>query len=238
MILLPEALDNETFGVLSSGLLAHVLFYTFTINRWLSHKFPIEKTRFKSSNIWRLAYWVSTLAKRANSAETCLKLLIRCIWFFFPSSWIPLIYYDPLTKLREGNVFSCVCPSFCPQGGSHVTITYDALDVITEGSPLDWTSLYKDPPPPAVDVGPHSTGPLEPSPPWTLEPIVQGPPGGNIWWQRLETCTPPPQPNPISTENLGTTATRIVDKWTVRTPQECFLVEYRNSYKKIEFFSV
>ena len=52
MILLLEALDNNTFVVLSQGILGHVLFYTFsTINRWLSHEFPKEKARFKFSNI-------------------------------------------------------------------------------------------------------------------------------------------------------------------------------------------
>ena len=38
--------------------------------------------------------------------------------------------YRPPTKLREDNVFSRVCPSFCPrgqEGGSHVTITHGVL---------------------------------------------------------------------------------------------------------------
>ena len=40
-------------------------------------------------------------------------------------------FYRPPTELREGNVFSCVCQSFClSTGGGHVTITRDA-----------WTSL-------------------------------------------------------------------------------------------------
>ena len=28
-----------------------------------------------------------------------------------------IIYYRPPTKFREGNVFSCICPSFWPWGG-------------------------------------------------------------------------------------------------------------------------
>ena len=42
------------------------------------------------------------------------------------------IYRQP-TKLREGNVFSRVCPSVCLSngrvGGPHVIITHDALDL-------------------------------------------------------------------------------------------------------------
>ena len=70
-----------------------------------------------------------------------------------------LIYFCPTLKLREGNVFSCVCPPFCPQRGPHVTITHDALDLTVQAplflspaspTPLDiglvhWTSLYSPP---------------------------------------------------------------------------------------------
>ena len=46
-------------------------------------------------------------------------------------------FYHPPTKLREGNVFSCVCPSFT-DGGCHVTITHDALDITVHVS--SWIS--------------------------------------------------------------------------------------------------
>ena len=39
------------------------------------------------------------------------------------------------TKLREGNVFICVCLSFCSKGNSHGTITHDALDLTVQPPP-------------------------------------------------------------------------------------------------------
>ena len=45
-------------------------------------------------------------------------------------------FYLPPTKLQDGNLFSLVCPSFCPGAGeSHVTITHDALDLTIQGPP-------------------------------------------------------------------------------------------------------
>ena len=42
-----------------------------------------------------------------------------------------------VSLLREINVFGLVCLSFCPQRGQfHVTITHDALDLITQGTNL------------------------------------------------------------------------------------------------------
>ena len=43
----------------------------------------------------------------------------------------------PPTKLQEGNVFSHVCLSVCPQGerSPHVTITHYALDLSIKGPP-------------------------------------------------------------------------------------------------------
>ena len=40
-----------------------------------------------------------------------------------------MCFYRSPTKLQEDNVFSCVFLSFCQGGGSHVTITHDALDL-------------------------------------------------------------------------------------------------------------
>ena len=39
-----------------------------------------------------------------------------------------------VNEIAEGNVFSLVCLSFCPQG-SFVTITHDALDLTVQGPP-------------------------------------------------------------------------------------------------------
>ena len=50
-------------------------------------------------------------------------LIFQVEYDIFPSS---------PTKLWKSNVFSCVCPSLNPWG-SNVTITYDALDFITQG---------------------------------------------------------------------------------------------------------
>ena len=80
-----------------------------------------------------------------------------------------IIYYRPLTKLRVGNVFSCISPSFCLwEGGSHVTHNHDALDLTVLGpSPTPpnmkphWTGTPLSPAP--LDMGPHWTrtpGPL------------------------------------------------------------------------------
>ena len=50
-------------------------------------------------------------------------------------------------RLREGNVFSCVC---CSQGVPHITITNDALDLTVQrapgSTPRDGTSLTLAPP--------------------------------------------------------------------------------------------
>ena len=46
-----------------------------------------------------------------------------------------MIHYRPQTKLREGNVFICVCLSFGSRGNSHVTITHDALDLTVQSPP-------------------------------------------------------------------------------------------------------
>ena len=48
--------------------------------------------------------------------------------------------YRPPTKLREGNVFSRVCPSVSHSVGGegrgpHVTITHDILDLTIQGPP-------------------------------------------------------------------------------------------------------
>ena len=57
-------------------------------------------------------------------------------------------FYGPPMKLREGNIFSHARLSTV---GSHVTITYYALDLTIQGLPKHvqnystWTSLYRPP---------------------------------------------------------------------------------------------
>ena len=84
-------------------------------------------------------------------------------------------YYCLPTKLREGNVFSRVCPSvILSNKGSHVTITRDALDLTVQGQshpPFGHrTSLCRDAP-------------------QTWDLTVQVPFSNDIWWPRLETCS-------------------------------------------------
>ena len=43
-----------------------------------------------------------------------------------------LFYCRPLRKLQEGNIFIRVCLF---TGGTHVTITYDALDLTDQATP-------------------------------------------------------------------------------------------------------
>ena len=57
--------------------------------------------------------------------------------------------YHPSTKLREGNVFSRVCPSFCSQGGPNVTITHDPLHLTVPAHSLPLPPDMS-PPPPAL----------------------------------------------------------------------------------------
>ena len=47
----------------------------------------------------------------------------RCLWAHC---------YRLPTKLWKGNVFSRVCPSFCPRGVSYVNITHDVLDLTVQ----------------------------------------------------------------------------------------------------------
>ena len=61
----------------------------------------------------------------------------------------------------------CVCQCVCPQRGPHITITYDALDLIVLGSQL--------PPPPDMGHG----NPLVPTP--VPSPPDMGHPASEIW---------------------------------------------------------
>ena len=75
-----------------------------------------------------------------------------------PFHW--LTFYRLPTKLREGYVFSSVCPSVIPSMGVcvHVTIIYDELDLT-----------------------------VQPPPFWTWDLVT--PPGSDIWWSSLQTCS-------------------------------------------------
>ena len=74
--------------------------------------------------------------------------------------------YRPPTKLRKGNVFSCVC-LFVHGGG----VPMWPLPM------MHWNSLYRDIPQP------------HPSRPWVWDLTVQGHPTRNIRWPTLETCS-------------------------------------------------
>ena len=78
-------------------------------------------------------------------------------------------FNSPPMKLREGNVFSRVCVSFCSWGSPNVTITHDALD-LTIQAPIP------SPAPSPPDIGPQCTGtPLAPlCPPPDARPYCTG----------------------------------------------------------------
>ena len=94
------------------------------------------------------------------------------------SSEMPSCYQLPM-KLQEGNVFSYVCPSFCPLEGAHVTMIH--VTIGQSRCPMGVPSSYNDPSPPRprhfpfniqgspapapsqkkfklVQLGPHHTG--------------------------------------------------------------------------------
>ena len=67
-----------------------------------------------------------TSAKMRMSAFEAMKTMEESIPMV--SNFYLQFDYCPPTKLREGNVFSCVCHSAWGKG-SHVKITHDVLDV-------------------------------------------------------------------------------------------------------------
>ena len=91
-----------------------------------------------------------------------------------PPQFLPLA-----NEVAEGNVFSRVCPSFCPQGGSHVTIAPNP------GSHCTGTLPAPSPVPQDIRPGTHTTWTHDlPSP--DIRPET---PSSDIWWWPLETCS-------------------------------------------------
>ena len=85
----------------------------------------------------------------------------------------PGICYRPPTKLWKYNIFTIVCLSFCcREGGYHVTIAHDALDLTIQYILL-------------------CTGTPWPSPLCTGTLLARAPsvPACDIWWPRLGTCS-------------------------------------------------
>ena len=70
------------------------------------------------------------------------------------------IYRSP-AKWRKGNVLIRVCQCVCPQGGTHVAIKHDALDLTVQG------------PSPSLYSAPSHSSPY---------------PASDIWWPRMEAC--------------------------------------------------
>ena len=110
--------------------------------------------------------------------------------------------YRPWTKLRNGNVFSCIRQSFCPQGRPHVNITHVTLDLtVWRTLPLVQRSL---------DIR-HGTPLLETSSGHHCRPVQTcsfGTHRGDSWWWPLKQY--------------------MVCKWVVCIPLECFLVDLIN----------
>ena len=106
-------------------------------------------------------------------------------------------FYRPPTKFWDVTVFSGVCLSLCPQRGSHVTITYDALDLTTQDHC------------PTPIQGPHQTG----TPHYTgTSPYSDHPAHGHqtclnlfnldLTVQGLHPNPHPPPPHPPTCSNL------------------------------------
>ena len=137
------------------------------------------------------------------------------------------------TKLRESNVFSRVCLSFCSRGWGgvpDVTIAHHALDLTIQWRPPGSSHTR-----PAPDIRPHSKGPPTlPPPTWTsylpvqrppdqtdMEPHCTGipwpqPPDSDIWRPGLETYS---LKGPLVLTSGGT-----VGKRAVHILLECFHV--------------
>ena len=84
-------------------------------------------------------------------------------WSFYVSICSSWLFYRPPTKLREGNVVTCVCLSV-HSGVPHVILPM-----------VHWTSLYRTPPLPDMIHGDPQPQPRTPA--------------RDILWSSLETCS-------------------------------------------------
>ena len=101
--------------------------------------------------------------------------------------------YRPPTKLQEGNVFTCVClfKGRKGGGGTHSTITHDALSLTVQASPaLVPQSQPPGPTPPSLDIQ-HRTPQPQPSSPPTSDMEHPGP-GSKPPFQKWDTLAPAP----------------------------------------------
>ena len=113
-----------------------------------------------------------------------------------------------------GKVLVSFCLPFCPQQGSHVTSTHDALDLTWQGPPPAQDPGYGTPlcqdPPPTCNPVPHT---------WDL--TILGPPVSDIWCPNWSLFIWGP---PLVLTSGGYWSTYSCGKWAVRTLLECFLV--------------
>ena len=125
------------------------------------------------------------------------------------SAYIPrkTNFYYPQTKLREGNVFTPVCQSFCSRGEGSAQPPYADLGI--GQTPLDANPL--------ADLGgvgqtPPGEPPGGPHPLSRPHPACRPPPDADLPWMKPH----PPSPSPP----------RYVNKRAVRILLECILVSY------------
>ena len=126
--------------------------------------------------IFRRTDVCSTVSADMDSGWDCLPVLVffhgihkqcgSCVYCHAHSRGDGNIISNFNCKLREGNVL-VMCVSV--HGGSHVTITHDALDFIIKKPPAPCTGC----------TAPLATSTLTGNTP---------PPGSDTWWPRLETC--------------------------------------------------
>ena len=117
---------------------------------------------------WVKWNWDTSLFLWKDHNVTCSKFSISLFWNK-QKKW-----------LRKGNVFSRVCLSTeVGMGGSHVTITHDALDLSLQGPhPFQiWDLTFQ--------------VPLALTPLYTWDILMQGPQplANDIQWPSLETCS-------------------------------------------------
>ena len=131
--------------------------------------------------------------------------LMYLCWFLLDISISNLCEFFLLSTVTVDN-----CPdgpSFYPHGGSHVTITHGALELIVQGTPWPWPS-------------------------WTWDfwgPLPQPPPTSDIWWSPLGTCSNlfTSGPSPMGLTSGGNWNRYGQGKQAVHIILKCFLVNFK-----------
>ena len=140
----------------------YILFWSSRRNNGLLH---MQKERlivffdgeFSDGYVTGIVYYAtgSSCDCSANqSVRKICELITHLVSENMPSKAMPEHFCHPSMKLRDGNVFTGVCLSIHGErGGSHVTITHDALDLTVQGLSLLTSDLGPTPSPPTTEIG-------------------------------------------------------------------------------------